>query len=583
METALNAPEGRVATTTDNPVENTTPFQPVPNDGVRGKAEAKRPARPGAPETNGGVEDHSEVVEQALGTKLHRNGVGGGCNLKESVSNPCGGSGCISEGQAAVGYVAMSGEQGSSDQMLKDVSRALSDEEATPTSIAAESAPSARPDCSPSEQALVLSLPAIEVAGGPDASAGSKDGRLVAAARGLGLTGSDGDGWSQVDGVVEGADSHPDDDVPADQLQEEVRQRWGRLHGVWIAFALAVEQVWRRKLWKNWGHSNFSSYVREDLNASPATIKKMVHSVEYIRTHHRLELKKIRALFRSGDPGDRLKLPSYTDLDEMRRLELRVQKGKLTTEPGMIEQMRRSVLQGDLGGNELRSKLKELKRKSVDALDSEQPSRTGEEASDGEEGPRSSGQSDDIEAVSSNSDANEVAAEVNGAASTSLVDEARTTTQDAQHDAQLVEATGAEVESTDASQVSNAVEAGAEPTEAQNPARGPVAASVGPLEELDEILTRVRTIADSMDDEDATPDVRDKLAAIQAACTASSHTPGPLGDLKCMRDTAHRVANSRGGTWLTPTMRAILVETQELFTSLLELPDLSDPPPRRSS
>lgn len=108
------------------------------------------------------------------------------------------------------------------------------------------------------------------------------------------------------------------DNLDAGSLRYHILESAKNFKTSWIELGRALYSVWKDKLYKEWGYSNFDIYTAKETGIRKQTAMKLLRSYYFLEKEEPLYLKKDYV-----ESSDAAKVPSYESIDVLRKAKSR--------------------------------------------------------------------------------------------------------------------------------------------------------------------------------------------------------------------------------------------------------------------
>jgi hypothetical protein len=86
----------------------------------------------------------------------------------------------------------------------------------------------------------------------------------------------------------------------------------------WVELGRSLYSVWKDKMYKDWGYSNFDIYTAKEIGIRKSTAMKLLRSYYFLEKEEPEYLKKEQT-----QPSEAAKIPTYESIDLLRRAKTR--------------------------------------------------------------------------------------------------------------------------------------------------------------------------------------------------------------------------------------------------------------------
>ena len=150
-------------------------------------------------------------------------------------------------------------------------------------------------------------------------------------------------------------------DAPATSVRHQVLSNAKSFKTSWIDLGQSLYAVWKDKLYKDWGYSNFDAYTKKEIGIRKQTALKLLRSYFFLEKENPLYLKKD---FNQG--ADPASVPSYESVDALRLASNNKQIDRVD-----LENIKKDVLQGGKDSQQVKKDLTSLIKQRQELLPEE--------------------------------------------------------------------------------------------------------------------------------------------------------------------------------------------------------------------
>ncbi|MFC1699589.1 hypothetical protein ACFL1I_06515 [Candidatus Omnitrophota bacterium] len=149
--------------------------------------------------------------------------------------------------------------------------------------------------------------------------------------------------------------------APAASVRHQVLSNAKSFKTSWIDLGQSLYAVWKDKLYKDWGYSNFDAYTKKEIGIRKQTALKLLRSYLFLEKENPLYLKK--DFNQQADPAS---VPSYESVDALRLASNNKQIDRVD-----LENIKKDVLQGGKDAQQVKKDLTSLIKQRQELLPEE--------------------------------------------------------------------------------------------------------------------------------------------------------------------------------------------------------------------